>query len=40
VQEVQESGGRILSVQPVRQSLEEFFVREMAPGDGGGAWEG
>jgi ABC-2 type transport system ATP-binding protein len=40
VQEVQESGGRILSVQPVRQSLEDFFVREMAPGDGGDAWEG
>ena len=23
------SGGRILSVQPVRQSLEEFFFKEM-----------
>jgi ABC-2 type transport system ATP-binding protein len=40
IQEVQESGGRILSVSPVRQSLEEFFVREIAPGGGGTAWEG
>lgn len=35
----QQAGGRVLSVQPIRQSLEEFFVREMAPASGG-AWEG
>jgi ABC-2 type transport system ATP-binding protein len=39
VQQVEESGGRILSVQPVRQSLEELFVREMAPEGGESAWE-
>ena len=38
VQQVQAAGARVLSVQPVRQSLEEFFVREMAPGTGA-AWE-
>jgi ABC-2 type transport system ATP-binding protein len=32
------NGGRVLSVLPIRQSLEEFFVREMAPGPGG-VWE-
>jgi ABC-2 type transport system ATP-binding protein len=36
---VRSAGGRVLSVQPVRQSLEEFFVREMAPAGVGGAWE-
>ena len=35
----QQGGGRVLSVQPIRQSLEEFFVREMTPASGG-AWEG
>jgi ABC-2 type transport system ATP-binding protein len=30
VSAVEASGGRILSVQPVRQSLEEYFMREMA----------
>jgi ABC-2 type transport system ATP-binding protein len=33
------SGARVLSVLPVRQSLEEFFVREMAPAQAGAAWE-
>jgi ABC-2 type transport system ATP-binding protein len=32
--------GRVLSVLPMRQSLEEFFVREMGPGPMEGAWEG
>ena len=40
VQEVQRRGARVLSVQPIRQSLEQFFVREMGPGAGEGAWEG
>jgi hypothetical protein len=36
---VEAAGGRILSVQPVRQSLEEYFFREMGgPPAGGGAW--
>jgi ABC-2 type transport system ATP-binding protein len=35
---VHRSGGRVLSVQPIRQSLEEFFVRETASADVGGAW--
>ena len=26
---LEEAGGRILSVQPVRQSLEEYFFKEM-----------
>ena len=29
VQGVEQAGGRILSVQPVRQSLEDYFIREM-----------
>jgi hypothetical protein len=29
VQALQAAGGRILSVQPVRQSLEEYFFKEM-----------
>jgi ABC-2 type transport system ATP-binding protein len=36
--QVHRGGGRVLSVQPIRQSLEEFFVRETAPADVGGAW--
>jgi ABC-2 type transport system ATP-binding protein len=31
VQAIQADGGRILSVQPIRQSLEEYFFREMGP---------
>jgi hypothetical protein len=31
---VEAAGGRVLSVQPIRQSLEDYFVREMgAPQD-------
>ena len=29
VRALEEAGGRILSVQPVRQSLEEYFFKEM-----------
>lgn len=35
---VRRSGGRVLSVQPIRQSLEELFVKETASIDVGGAW--
>jgi len=37
VRAVEEAGGRILSVQPVRQSLEDYFFQEMASA-GGSAW--
>jgi ABC-2 type transport system ATP-binding protein len=36
---VQEAGGRILSVQPVRESLEDYFIREMGAQPGGRPWE-
>src|SRR3989441_8286313 len=36
---VQEAGGRILSVQPVRESLEDYFIREMGEQPGGRPWE-
>jgi len=39
VRTVQQARGRILSVQPARQSLEEIFVRETGPSAGGGVWE-
>ena len=29
VQGVEQAGGRILSIQPVRQSLEDYFIKEM-----------
>ncbi len=29
VRQVEEAGGRVLSIQPVRQSLEDYFIREM-----------
>ncbi len=31
---VERSGGKVLHVQPVRQSLEDYFVRELAPTSG------
>jgi ABC-2 type transport system ATP-binding protein len=31
VQELEKAGGRILSVSPVRQSLEDYFFQEMTP---------
>jgi ABC-2 type transport system ATP-binding protein len=33
---VERAGGRVLSVDPVRQSLEEYFFKEMAGSEGGG----
>ncbi len=38
VRAVEAAGGRILSVQPVRQSLEDFFLKEMSPDPGGLSW--
>jgi ABC-2 type transport system ATP-binding protein len=36
---IEAAGGRVLSVQPVRQTLEDYFVREMgAAGAGAEAW--
>jgi ABC-2 type transport system ATP-binding protein len=36
---VESAGGRILSVQPVRQTLEDYFFREMgAPAEGASVW--
>jgi hypothetical protein len=37
VRAVEQAGGRILSVQPVRQSLEDFFFQELASPEGA-AW--
>jgi ABC-2 type transport system ATP-binding protein len=34
---IEERRGRLLSVQPIRASLEDYFVREMGP-QAGGAW--
>jgi len=36
---VEQAGGRIRSVQPVRQSLEDFFFKEMAAGSVEQAWQ-
>jgi ABC-2 type transport system ATP-binding protein len=38
IRAVEEAGGRILSVQPVRQSLEDFFFKEMSGQTGGTSW--
>jgi hypothetical protein len=35
---VQQRGGRLLSVQPVRQSLEDYFFSEMGEPAKGEAW--
>jgi hypothetical protein len=36
---VEAGGGRVLAVQPVRQSLEDYFFEEMGGrGDGGNPW--
>lgn len=40
VAEVERAGGRILSLQPIRQSLEDYFVAEVAGEQGGRAWAG
>jgi ABC-2 type transport system ATP-binding protein len=37
---VEAAGGRILSVQPIRQSLEDYFVKEMGGEPRPGSWEG
>ena len=34
---VEAAGGRVLSVQPVRQTLEDYFFREMGTAAGGAA---
>jgi ABC-2 type transport system ATP-binding protein len=39
VRAVEEAGGRILSVQAVRQSLEDYFIKEMAAVQGAAAWD-
>lgn len=39
IERVTASRGRVLSVQPIRQSLEQFFVQEMAPGAGEVQWQ-
>jgi ABC-2 type transport system ATP-binding protein len=39
VREIEDLGGRILSVQPVRQSLEDYFFKEMDAGEDG-RWGG
>ena len=38
--DIEAAGGRVLSVQPVRQSLEDYFFREMGGRAAGrpGAW--
>jgi ABC-2 type transport system ATP-binding protein len=38
VRAVEAAGGRILGVQPVRRSLEDFFFKELAPGEAGTSW--
>jgi ABC-2 type transport system ATP-binding protein len=40
VRGLEQAGGRILSVQPVRQSLEDFFFQEMGGPDAVGSWGG
>jgi hypothetical protein len=40
IQEVERRRGRILGVQPVRQSLEDYFFKEMGGEPGAGAWGG
>jgi ABC-2 type transport system ATP-binding protein len=39
VQAVQRAGGRVLSVQPIRESLEEYFLRQVGGGEPGRPWE-
>ena len=38
VQAVEQAGGRILSIQPVRQSLEDYFIKEVGA-QGASGWE-
>jgi ABC-2 type transport system ATP-binding protein len=39
VRAVESAGGRVLSVQPRRQSLEDYFIKEMTSTGGSGPWE-
>jgi ABC-2 type transport system ATP-binding protein len=39
IQAVQQAGGRVLSVQPVRESLEDYFVRAMQAPAADRPWE-
>ena len=39
VKAVEEAGGHVLSVQGVRQSLEDYFMKEMGTQATEGAWE-
>jgi ABC-2 type transport system ATP-binding protein len=39
IRDVEIAKGRVLSVQPVRQSLEEYFFKELANADPRGAWQ-
>jgi hypothetical protein len=39
VKAVEEAGGRVLSVQGIRQSLEDYFLKEMGSQATEGAWE-
>jgi ABC-2 type transport system ATP-binding protein len=40
IRAVEEGGGRILSVLPIRQSLEDYFFKEMGGAGGGDQWGG
>ena len=39
IRAVENAGGRVLSVQPVRQSLEDYFLKEIAGADPRGTWQ-
>ncbi len=39
IRAVEAAGGRVLSVQPVRQSLEDYFIQEMAAAPTSERWE-
>ena len=39
VQAVEAARGRVLNVHPIRQSLEEYFVKEMGPQGPAAAWD-
>jgi hypothetical protein len=39
VREIESHGGRILTVQPKRKSLEEVFVEEVQGSGAGAPWE-
>jgi ABC-2 type transport system ATP-binding protein len=39
IRAIEAQRGRVLSVHPIRQSLEEYFVKEMGATGGGEAWD-